>query len=263
MKYLLALAATMTLAAGGVSAADTGNHGYQLMAEAEARDEGWQDSEAGMRMVIRRGDGREVVRLVRSKALEGASGEDKSLSIFDEPLDVRGTVFLTHNYPDKPDQQWIYLPSQKRVKRISSKGQTGRFMGSEFTYEDMAAFSLQKNEYRYIGEEDCGEPLQPCHVIESRSRNEDSGYERVLNWIDKKELRTWQVQMFSKRTGRHSKTLTVSGYKKYLNKFWRPDKLTMRNEKSGAVTELIWEDQQLGVGLSESEFRSSALNRFK
>ncbi len=260
MKSLLPIAMCLMVTCANAAEADV-NRGYAIMAEAEARDAGWRDSEASMRMIIRRGDGREVIRVLRSQSLEGEDGHDKSLSIFDEPLDVRGTVFLTHTRPLESDLQWIFLPSQNRVKKISSRGQTGRFMGSEFTYEDMASFALQKFDYRYLREEPCGVPVQPCHVIETRPRNKYSGYERVTNWLDQSELRTWRLEMYSKRTGQHSKTLTLSGYKKYLDRHWRPDRLVMRNERSGAVTELVWEDQRFGVGLREADFKRTALER--
>lgn len=234
---------------------------YALMTEADKRDLGWEDTAAKMQMIIRRSDGREVIREVKTQTMEGDDGRDKSLLFFYKPLDVNGTVFLTHSYPLDPDHQWIYLPSQNRVKRISSKRQTGRFMGSEFTFEDMAGFSLDKNTYQYLGETECGEPLQACHIIETRSKDRYSGYEKSISYIDQVELRSWKSEFYSKRTGKLSKTLEVKAYQLYLDKYWRPDELSMRNENTGATTVLKWSDQQFRIGLEEKEFRKSALER--
>ena len=254
--------ADLTTASGATSAESSApNQAYSIMAEAERRDNGWQDSAADMQMIIRRGDGREVVREVKTQTLEGDGGRDKGLSFFHKPLDVNGTVFLTHSYPLKPDHQWIYLPSQNRVKRISSKRQTGRFMGSEFTFEDMAAFALEKNTYQYLGETECGEPLQPCHIIETRSKDRYSGYEKAVSYMDKAELRNWKSELYSKRTGKLAKTMTVKSYQQYLDQYWRPDELTMRNETTGATTVLKWSNQRFRVGLDELDFRKSALER--
>ncbi len=237
------------------------NKAYRIMLEAERRDQGWVDSKANMQMQIRRGDGREVVREVRIQSLEGDDGRDKGLMIFDKPLDVRGTVFLTHSLPLESDLQWIYLPSRSQVKRISSKRQTGRFMGSEFTFEDMSSFSLEKNNYQYLGETSCGEPLQDCHIIEVKSKDKYSGYEKTVSYIDKTELRSWKTELYSKRTGLLSKTLTVSDYQLYLGQYWRPSELTMKNEKTGATTTLKWINQTFGIGLDAAEFRKSSLER--
>jgi hypothetical protein len=231
------------------------------MAESDRRDDGWQDSTANMTMIIRRADGREVIREVTTKTLEGENGQDKSLLFFAKPLDVKGTVFLTHSFPLEADKQWIYLPSQNRVKRISSKRKTGRFMGSEFTFEDMAAFSLEKNNYRYLGEAECGEPLQACHIIETRSKDTYTGYEKTISHIDVAELRSWEIEFYSRRTGKLSKQLSISSYQLYLDKFWRPAQLSMRNVVSNSATILQWHDQKLSVGLADSEFRKAALER--
>ena len=210
---------------------------------------------------IRRADGREVLREVTTKTLEGENGKDKSLLFFAKPLDVKGTVFLTHSFPLEADKQWIYLPSQNRVKRISSKRKTGRFMGSEFTFEDMAAFSLEKNNYRYLGETECGEPLQACHIIETRSKDPYTGYEKTISHIDKAELRSWEIDFYSRRTGKLSKQLRISNYQLYLDKFWRPDQLSMLNTTTRAETILKWHEQQFNIGLVDSEFRKAALER--
>ena len=50
-------------------------------------------------------------------------------SIFDTPADVEGTIFLSHTKIKKPDDQWLFLPALKRVKRISSSNKSGPFMG--------------------------------------------------------------------------------------------------------------------------------------
>ncbi|MFT5033302.1 MAG: hypothetical protein ACI9OO_001234 [Bacteroidia bacterium] len=256
------LLAPQLLLADGVAdnvAADATNKAYRLMAESEQRDEGWVDNRSEMQMIIRRGDGREIVRELRTQALEGASGEDKSLMVFDEPLDVRGTVFLTHSYPLNPDDQWIYLPSQNKVKRISSKRRNGRFMGSEFTFEDMAAFALEENDYIYLRQEACDE-LQ-CHVIEVRPKDKYSGYEKFIYYMDVEELRAWRIEFYDKRTGKHVKTMTMSNYQRYLDKFWRAEQATMRNMVSGAETEIRWRKEAFRTGMSEQDFSKTALER--
>ena len=234
---------------------------YAIMAESDKRDIGWQDSSANMTMIIRRADGREVRREVMTKTLEGDVGKDKSLLFFSKPLDVKGTIFLTHSFPLASDKQWIYLPSQNRVKRISSKRKTGRFMGSEFTFEDMAAFSLEKNNYLYLGETKCGEPMQPCHIIETRSNDPYTGYEKTISHIDQAELRSWKIEFYSRRTGQLAKQLTLSNYQRYLDKFWRPSQLKMVNMISKSETVLQWQDQKFNLGLADSEFRKAALER--
>lgn len=233
--------------------------GLRIMQESEKRDEGWGDSKSDMEMILRKANGREVVRKISNQALEGKSGHDKSLIEFKEPLDVRGTVFLTHSHPLEPDDQWIYLPALERTKRISSKRQTGRFMGSEFTYEDLSAFSVQKYDYRYLKEAPCGEPAQDCHVIELTPKNKYSGYSKGVVYIDKEHLRLYRNELYNKRSGKHQKTLTAKSYKQYLGQYWRPDTMLMKNEQTGDETELHFHNQEYGSGVRAADFRKSAL----
>ena len=125
MIFIISLSATLVSAEQSRSESDQAQKAYDIMAESDRRDIGWQDSTANMTMIIRRADGREVLREVTTKTLEGENGKDKSLLFFAKPLDVKGTVFLTHSFPLEADKQWIYLPSQNRVKRISSKRKQG------------------------------------------------------------------------------------------------------------------------------------------
>ena len=261
LALALALATTSANADTETTGDAAAQRGYDIMAEAESRDQGWIDNSADMVMTIRRKDGREVIRESSSKSLEGIDGRDKGITLFNKPADVRGTVFLTHSYPLEPDHQWIYLPSQNRVKRISSKRQTGRFMGSEFTFEDMSAFSLEKNNYRYLGDTECGIPLQACYIVETRSKDPYSGYEKTVSYIDQQELRSWKTEYYSKRKGSLSKILEITSYQLYLDQYWRPVELTMTNQYSGAQTTMRWLNQQFRIGLAESEFRKSALER--
>ena len=68
---------------------------------------------------------------------------------FVSPADVKGTKFLSYSHIKKDDDQWLYLPALKRVKRIASKNKSGSFMGSEFSYEDLSSFDADK--YIYEG----------------------------------------------------------------------------------------------------------------
>ena len=138
--------------------------GLAIATEADRRDKGFGDSSATMKMVLRNRHGDESTREVRVRTLEVEGDGDKSLSIFDSPADVKGTAFLTFSHILEPDDQWLYLPALKRVKRISSKNKSGPFMGSEFAYEDLGSQEVEKYRYRYLRDEPCGDGWQ-CWVI--------------------------------------------------------------------------------------------------
>ncbi|HCM05717.1 MAG TPA: outer membrane lipoprotein-sorting protein, partial [Oceanospirillales bacterium] len=118
--------------------------GLAIAKERKARDLGWGDSTSSVIMTLRNAQGEESIREMRMKSLEVANDGDKGLTIFDTPKDVKGTAFLNFSHIEKSDDQWLYLPALKRVKRISSRNKSGPFMGSEFAYEDLSSFEIEK-----------------------------------------------------------------------------------------------------------------------
>lgn len=234
--------------------------GLAIAVEADKRDEGFGDSTANMTMELRNKQGDSSTRYIRIKTLEVIGDGDKSMSIFDEPADVKGTAFLTFSHAIKPDEQWLYLPALKRVKRINSKNKSGPFMGSEFAYEDIASQEVEKYTYKYLRDETLNGI--DCFVMERYPAYEHSGYTRQVAWINKAEYRPEKV-VFYDRKNSLLKTLTYDGYQQYLDKFWRADQMYMENHQTGKSTTLTWSDYQFKTGLKERDFNKNSLKRAK
>ncbi len=234
--------------------------GLRIAREASARNDGFGNFTAGLTMVLRDRHGRESVRRMRFKVLEVQGDGDKSLFVFDRPPDVQGTALLTHAHINTRDDQWLYLPALKRVKRISASRRSGSFMGSEFSYEDMTAPEVEEFTYRYLRDEPCGKLI--CTVIEQIPVDENSGYSRKVVWQDTGELRARKVTLYD-RKGSHLKTLTLADYRQYLDRFWRAGQQTMVNHLTGASTVLKWTDFRFRTDLRESEFTKTALRRVR
>ncbi len=232
--------------------------GRAIAAESIARDSGWGDMMAEMQMILRNKQGEESLREIHMQSLEQENDGDKSLTVFDKPLDVKGTAFLSFSHAVGADDQWLYLPALKRVKRISSRNKSGPFMGSEFAYEDLSSFELEKYTYKYIKDETMNE--QECFVVEQYPVDKNSGYTRRVVWIDKQEYRVQRAEFYDRKNS-ELKTLSYSGYKQYLNRYWRPDQMDMINHQTGKSTELRWMNYQFGNGLSEADFNKNSLKR--
>ena len=118
--------------------------GLAIAQEDDNRDNGFQDFTASMVMVLKNRQGEESSRNIRNKTLEVENDGDKSLSIFERPRDVKGTALLNFTHKTGTDDQWLFLPALKRVKRISSANKSGSFMGSEFAFEDITSQEVEK-----------------------------------------------------------------------------------------------------------------------
>ena len=232
--------------------------GLEIAEYARAGDVGYGNFTAQIVMVLRNKKGQETQRSLRIKSLEVTGNGDKSLFIFDEPRDVKGTALLIFAHKDKADEQWLYLPALKRVKRISSSNKSGSFMGSEFSYEDLTTQEVEKFTYRYLRDEPCSDLV--CTVTERFPVDKKSGYKRQIVWQDKEEFRTWKVEYFDRKNA-HLKTLTVEGYQQYLDQFWRAQKMVMVNHLSGKSTDFILEEYAFRTEIDEKEFTKTGLKR--
>ena len=234
--------------------------GLEIAAEARERQKGFGNFTANLTMVLRNKQGRESRRELHLKVIEVEGDGDRTMFVFDRPRDVKGTAFLVHGHKNEPDEQWLYLPGLKRVKRISSSKQSGSFMGSEFSYEDMGAIEVEKYTHRFLRNESCGD--LECTVSERIPVDRDSGYSRQLVWLDKEELRTMEVRYFD-RGDAHLKTMMVEDYEKYLGHYWRGGKITMTNHLTGKSTVLLWSDFEFGTDLDLGDFTRTALKRVR
>ena len=234
--------------------------GLEIATEAERRDSGFHDSTASMKMLLRNKQGQESTRDIRVRTLEQVDDGDKSLTIFDQPADVKGTAFLSFTHKTGPDDQWLYLPALKRVKRISSRNKSGPFMGSEFAYEDISSQELEKYSYKYLRDETF--QGMDCFVIERDPVDEYSGYTRQVVWIDKAEYRPQQIVFYDRKNAK-LKTLVFSDYRQYLDKYWRAHVMDMENHQTGKSTRLTWSDYQFQTGLTERDFNRNNLDRVR
>ncbi|GMM86526.1 outer membrane lipoprotein-sorting protein [Pseudoalteromonas sp. MTN2-4] len=235
-----------------------GLSGLDIAKERKLRDTGWGDYSAKSTMILRNAHGEESIRKLSAKVLEVHGDGDKSINVFSFPKDIKGTALLSISHIATDDDQWLYLPALKRTKRISSSNKSGPFMGSEFSYEDLSSFEVEKSDYKLLRQEACGELT--CYVVESYPKDKYSGYQKRISWIDSKHYRVHKTNFFDKR-GSLLKTLELTDYKNYLEAYWRPHTMKMVNHQTGKSTDLLLEKVTYRNGFSDSNFSQAQLKR--
>ena len=260
MKYVLVAA---LLAMGNLTAlAQTpAEKGLAIAIEGDKRGEGFGDSQVELKMVLVDSKGNEAPRDMRVKTLEGVGENgDKSLMIFDTPIDQKGVAMLTYTHKEKSDDQWLYLPALKRVKKISSKNKSGPFVGSEFAFEDISSQEVEKYTYTYLRDETYDG--KACFVVERIPTDKYSGYTKQIAWIDQAEYRALKIEFYDRKKSL-LKTLENKDYTLYLDKFWRPSLSVMQNHQTGKGTRLEYKGYEFKVGLKKREFTKNSLKRAK
>lgn len=229
-----------------------------IVVEADRRDQGFHSFTSDTKMILKNRQGQESIREIRSKTLEVKNDGDKNLTIFDKPRDVKGTALLSFTHKTGADDQWLYLPALKRVKRISSNNKSGPFMGSEFAYEDITSQEVEKYTYKYIRDDKLGG--LDMFVFERYPVDKNSGYTRQIVWMDKDKYNVHKVEFFDRKNTR-LKTLIIKNYSQYKGKYWRTGDMFMENHQTGKSTRLLLSNYNFDVNLKERDFNKNALKR--
>jgi hypothetical protein len=208
-----------------------------------------------LRIILTDRRGNTEERTMRRIDKEDDRGLRKSLSFFLEPADVRGTALLTRENEDKPNDQWLYLPSQRRLQRIARGRRSGYFMGTDFTYEDMDPERIDSFTYRLLEPENL-EGVE-CNVIEAVPANEtmrrNSGYSKRILWISKDTLVSLKIDFFDHR-GNHIKTQTNHDIQTVTAEARRPKRSLMIHHAKKHQTEIRVESRDVETKLDEVLF---------
>ena len=118
--------------------------------------------------------------------------DNKRMTRFLEPADVKGTVSLLVEHSDKDDDIWIFLPSVKKVRRLISSNKKDSFVGTDFSYGDVIGHKVKEWTHNLLKEEDADG--KPCYVIESLPKDStikaNTGYSKRVTWIQKDNFRS-------------------------------------------------------------------------
>lgn len=226
----------------------------KIMEQIKKISAGFIGSESQMKMTLIDAYNNQVVRELDSTTLEGKNDEDKSITEFTAPLDVKGTKLLTWAKAKESNELWLYLPKFKRVKKINSNNQSGSFMGSEFSYEDIAGHQLDKYTYKLLNED-------PKSWVIEFTPTEKSGYSYTINTYSKEYSFPTKVEYYDRKkellklsNAEGLETHTVNG-----KKFYFPSKITMKNVQTKKSSIIEWSNRKMGIKHSEMLFRSDRL----
>jgi len=221
-----------------------------------------KDEQTAVRMLLYSKSGDRKERRIVNYVLNGPDELAKTLLRFIEPRDVENTGLLTWERKDGNDDQWLYLPSVGKVKRIASSGKKNRFMGSDFAYEDLRPENLSIHTYTVVA----GEQLDghECWVIEAVPVTErqaaDSGYGKRRIWVRKDIYLTVKQEYYDKK-GRVEKIGAGRQFVNVRGSMWRPGEVEMRDAQAGTRTVMVTEKRSLDSGLKDGFFSEAELVR--
>jgi len=167
-------------------------------------------------------------------SVDKGGGERWSLMRFTLPTDVEGTGLLTQDHPGDDSEQWLYLPALDRVRRISSSRKGGRFVGSDFFYEDLRDREPDMDRHELGGEEKVG-GLKCVKLISTPVDPSNSVYSKRIYWIHPDTLLPLRIDFYEKRRKEPTKRMMARKLKK-VQGYWTVFDSTMYDLRSGSTT---------------------------
>ncbi|MCL1815324.1 MAG: outer membrane lipoprotein-sorting protein [Treponema sp.] len=199
-------------------------------------------------------------RLIDQYAKDDAAGLSRIMIEFRQPVSVAGIRFLSIDTGRGASNQWIFLPSLGKSRRIASSEGSGSFQGTDFSYDDIASADRDADldihtllrEENYNG--------KACYVIESRPKDNSYQYSKMVQWIDKSNKVIHKIDLYDKR-GSHVKTLEILELKEVQGKL-SPMKTRMTTV-GGGNTIITVEILRYDEPIPESVFSTSYLETGK
>ena len=249
-----------------------------------------------LQKIGRKKDGTIHVKAERARKLmrytKAYGKDDKMVMFFLEPADVRGTGFLSYVYDDddKDNDQWLYLPALRKIRRIASSDKSGSFMGSDFSYLDISGIKVEKYNHRFLNEDDLKKLLKDkslamilkkkfgkskegfkkakawvaapgFKVIESTPKDKktlrDDGYSRLIDWINPETL-VIEKSIYFGKNNKAFKVKEASEIKK-IQDIWTITIMTMENVRKNHRTLIEINETKYNTGLKDSYFTQRTL----
>jgi outer membrane lipoprotein-sorting protein len=164
------------------------------------------------RMIITAKNGAVTERVMDQYSKKDAQGNARAVIVFQDPASVRGSRFLTVENSGREKDQWIFLPSLGKIRRIAASEGSGSFMGSDFSYDDISSTDRRTDQdnHKILRTEKFNG--KDCYVIESASKDTSYQYSKMIQWIDVNSSVIYKIELYDRR-GNQIKLLEITEYR--------------------------------------------------
>ena len=208
------------------------------------------------RMVIAAKNGSTTERLIDQYSKDGSKGS-RTVVVFQSPANVKDTRFLTMASGNGSNDQWIFLPSLGKVRRIASSEGSASFVGTDLSYDDVSSADRDAglDAHTLLREDNLNG--KTCYVIESKPKDSSYQYSKMVQWIGKDDKVGYKIELYDKK-GQHVKTLEVLELKTVQGRL-SPVKSRMSTLASGTNTTISVEILKYDDPIPEQVFSTSYL----
>ena len=250
---LAILMGTISLASLDTSSPDARKIVEAVYQQDTSRDALWK---AGLETIDKKGTSR--LKKFTFQRL-GSFGNSKTMVRFTEPVEVRGVGLLSVNQQGASERQWMYTPAIQRVRRIAPQERSRRFLGTDFSNEDMAERVLEDFEYRLLSEGEVVDGRKTFKIEQRPVSADKSQYDHLYVWIAQ-DIPVVVMAEYYDHAGNKVRLMTVGQVEK-ISGIWIGRRVEMNSVTEGSRTILVINEVRFNSGLKEDLFTQQALER--
>ena len=205
----------------------------RVMRETQRRHEQFPYVYEEQTMVLMDAQSHRSVRRSRRFSRTEADGTAKFLLVLDDPQEIRGVALLAIKHVNGEVERGVYLPAYgAQFKRPPKSSNSGHFLGTDFSVEDLTTESLA--EHRYVRVDDLIRGKMAYFVIDAYPANQqlerESGYGRRRHLIWQDNFMIVQSDFYD-RQQRFKKTIAHHDLKRVSGESWRANMIVANNKR--------------------------------
>lgn len=217
---------------------------------------------------------------LRQRIILGRDKDDidyKDVTMFTGPTSVKGLGILSWTYItyDRDPDQWLWIPSLKKIRKVSASSDDDSFLGSDFTTEEITTRKFEDEAYALLREERfSGYTAEfddqtyfkgaDCYVIEARPKRSPWYYSKRIVWIDKETGGDVYQEIYDAKGKKYKIILKNYEMIKVAGRDYSTQTLLECSDlRSGHRTVVQMKDIKFDQGLEESDFSERVLRRLK
>ncbi len=187
----------------------------------------------------------------------GSPGDSKTLVVFTAPKEIKGVALLSINQQGTNDRQFVYTPATQRVRSVVAQERSTKFIGTDFTFEDIGERVLNDFNYILISDSETIDGHK-CFKVEAVPVDPSkSQYKFVYYWIAKDVPVILHAELYDAQ-GREVRILHATDLKK-ANGIWGARHTEMRTVPDGTRTVFTIDDVKFNTKPDEKLFTPQGL----
>ncbi|MCY4644619.1 MAG: outer membrane lipoprotein-sorting protein [Bacteriovoracales bacterium] len=219
--------------------------GLDVMKKVNANNQNFKTMSFEVLMTITRGKQTRERNFYNLKKYDGIV--TKSLIKFYLPANIKGTSLLTHSYEKKNEKnQWIYLPALKSLSQIKGDKKKESFMGSDYTYSDVAGRQLYEDTHTLVKKD------KKYYYIKSVPKDKNDLYSQINLTVKRKHPVVSKAVFFTKKGKLKTLTNDPKSLRKIGPMYFFKRSIVVNNRTKGS-TELELSAVKRNIPISDSD----------